>query len=98
MKKIVWHEAARELPMEGQNVAVLRANAGKQKDYSAFLATFEGGQFMVQVNCDNYFSADNKIAMSYHCKITVKDIVAWTDSGTLFHTADKLLEQINNNH
>lgn len=97
MKEIVWHETAKKLPKEGQNVAVLRANAGKQKDYSAFLATFEGGQFMVQVHCDNYFSADNQIAMSYHCKMTLRDVVAWTDSEILFSTADKLLETINNN-
>lgn len=98
MKKITWHETAKELPKEGQSCAVLRANVGKQNDYSAFLAKYEGGQFMVQVNCDNYFSVDGGIAMSYHCKMTLKDVIAWTDSTILFGTADKLLKQINNNH
>lgn len=97
MKEIKWHEAAKELPNEGQCVAVLRANAGNTKNLSAFLTTFEGGQFMVQVHCDNYFSADNKVAMSYHCKMTLRDVVVWTDSENLFHSADKLLKQIQNN-
>ena len=96
MSKIKWHETAKELPQEGQFVAVLRANTGNPKNVSAFLAVFRGGQFMVEVDCDNYFTVDNKIAMSYHCKMTLRDVVVWTDAETLFHTADKTLEQINN--
>ena len=98
MKKIIWHESAKELPKEGQFVAALRANAGKQKDYSAFLCSFVNGQFMVCVDCDNYFSADNQIAMSYHCKMTVRDIIAWTDANDIFHTADELLDKIHSNN
>lgn len=98
MDKIIWHESAKELPKEGQFVACLRANTGRgDKNYSSFIAIFENGQFMVYVNCDNYFSADNQIAMSYHCKMTLKDVVVWSDANDIFHTADELLDKINSN-
>ena len=97
MKQILWHDAAKELPQEDQFVACIRKTANKENSYDPFLASFINGQFTLTITGDNYFSKDNKLAMSCHIKMTLQGIVAWADANELFNTADKLLGEIKTN-
>lgn len=95
MKKIKWYDATKHAPKENQHVAVLRIYDKETRHFYAFLCEYENGQYLRKLNCSNYFTSNDKLALSIKCEVAIDNVVAWCDANELFSTADDLLNTIN---
>lgn len=94
MKQILWHDAAKELPIDGQEVACISKSFYNKKELNANLAHFENNKFWKIFKFKGHDINDESEISIVNCKCVIDDVITWADAQELFSSANHIINKI----